>query len=333
MILLLGLSAHLPAIERPKALDEEQPNDRPAQSEAKEVQQEREAIPQQEATAWFGVLSDPADATLKAHLGLNEGVVLGYVAKGSPAAEAGFARHDILTEIDGRAIASQDDLREEIQSHKPGDKVKVAMVRKGKPEVREVTLGERPADLPAVPRAPRLEKLPDADALPEGAPRGRDFPELRERLKDFEKLFPNGGDDLQRQLDEQMKNLRKHLQELEKNGGLKFDLDMFDNFEGPNENPFKFNFKASGTFKLKDNEGSVEMKMNDGGKEVEVRDNEGNLLFEGPWETDQDKAAAPPEIRERIEQLNVDGNGLRFRLENLPEPEMELPEPEEEELE
>jgi hypothetical protein len=130
------------------------------------------------------------------------------------------------------------------------------------------------------------------------------------------------------------------LRELEKAGGgqLKMDFDLLDNFdelkkqEGKEKRGFNFNFKSSSSFKFLDEDGSVEMKTKDGSKEVVVRDKAGEILFEGPWDTPQDKAGAPEKIRDRIEKMN-DGNRFHFRLENLPEPEMELPEPEKPELE
>jgi hypothetical protein len=56
------------------------------------------------------------------------------------------------------------------------------------------------------------------------------------------------------------------------------------------------------------------------------------MLFEGPWDTEQDKAAAPEDIRERIEGMNQ-GNRFHFRLDQLPEPDLEIPEEEKPELE
>ena len=95
---------------------------------------------------------------------------------------------------------------------------------------------------------------------------------------------------------------------------------------------FNFNFKSSSSFKFVDENGSGEMKTTEGGKEVIVKDTEGKMLFEGPWDTEQDKAAAPEGIRERIEGMNQ-GNRFRFQLDQLPEPDLEIPEKDKPELE
>ncbi|MGB1129565.1 MAG: hypothetical protein ACPG4K_05915, partial [Haloferula sp.] len=53
-----------------------------------------------------------------------------------------------------------------------------------------------------------------------------------------------------------------------------------------------------------------------GSKEARVYDKQGELLWEGPYDTEQDKAAVPDDIRERIERLNFDirGNGKEMQL-------------------
>lgn len=304
LILLLGLSSQLPAIERPKSLDANKPKERPAQAVG-----QPEGIPQVDQSAWLGVLSTQVSEILSLHLGLESGVVLSYVAPDSPASKAGLLEHDILTKVDGNAINSQDTLREQILTHEPGDEVMVDIIRKGKPEELKVTLGERPQNLP---------QAPQGQLIPRGRLGGLD-------LKRFEGL--NGlpqGEQLEQHLEDQMKRLEEQLREMEQRGGLKLDLKWLDNLPKPEKGGIEFDFKSSSSFKFFDEDGSVEMKRSDGGREVIVRDKAGKLLFEGPWDTPQDKAGAPEKIRERIEQMN-DGNQFHFRLENVPEPDLEIP--------
>ena len=42
----------------------------------------------------------------------------------------------------------------------------------------------------------------------------------------------------------------------------------------------------------------------------------GKVLFDGPYETEQDKAAVPEEMRERLDRLDIDkrGNGMKLRI-------------------
>lgn len=346
LILLGGLSS-LPAIERPKSLDDinskvdvratsKQGKDgAQAQGQAQENLKEQgadqrnepEAIPHvdQPPGAWLGVFSEPVDDTLRTHLGVDKGVVLDYVAPDSPAAEAGLKQHDIILKVDGVVIGSQEELREAIQGHKPEDKVTLTVLSKGEKGEREVALGERPQAVPAIPQR-------GGAGAEEGGP-GLQFRNLRNLpnlndLQDLNDLIPREAE-MQKQLEGHMKRLEKQLREMERRGGggLKLDFDLFkDLHQQPNNKGggFNFNFKATSSFKFVDENGSVEMKSTNGGKEVIVKNTDGKLLFEGPWDTDQDKAAAPEDIRERVEGMN-NGNEFRFNLENLPEPDVEIP--------
>ena len=344
LVFLSGFSS-LPAIERPKSLDEQKPKAQEDLRQAgkgegeqleglkekggEEGEEERKpggappAVPP--AGAWLGVLSKPVDETLQAHLGIEEGAVLDYVAPDSPASKMGLRQHDIILEVEGEVVTGQGDLRDAIRIRKPGDKVVLTVLSRGEKKEREVELAARPE---AEPNAPRI--LPQ-----EGEGPGARFRNLPELPRDLDNLLPGGGDGLQRQLRGQWKRLEKQLQDMEQNGaGLKLDFDLFRDLQPNNENggAFNFNFKSSSSFMFKDENGSVEMKTTEGGKEVIVKDVEGEVLFEGPWDTEQDKASAPGEIRERIESMNK-GNRFRFRFDQLPEPDVELPDQKKPELE
>jgi len=349
LLLLIGLSSQLPAIERPKALDDIRPNERASRSQVQEQGQggaqvqkrllgqagdlEPEAIPQvkQAPRAWLGVLSKPIDETLGVHLGLESGVVLDYVAPDSPAAASGLLQHDIVVKVDGEPVGDQDELREAIQSHDLGAEVTLTVVSKGEEVERKVKLGERPAAVPQLPRGRGPARAEGGVELPGDLKfeNLENLPELK-GLKDF-----RGGADLQKQLEGHMKRLEKQLRDMNRRGGagMKLDFDLFKDLQKPQKGEaFNFNFKSSSSFKFVDDEGSVEMKTTDGGKEVVVRDLEGEILFEGPWDNEQDKASAPQDIRERVEGMNK-GKLFRFRLENLPNPDLEIPEEAEPELE
>jgi S1-C subfamily serine protease len=100
------------------------------------------------------------------HLPVDHGVLVQAVEPGSPADQAGIRAGDftatldgqpvqlggdIIVKCDGRDIATDDDLTSTIAAHKPGDKVKITLVRPGKDKTVEVTLADRPtsADQPA----------------------------------------------------------------------------------------------------------------------------------------------------------------------------------------
>lgn len=319
LLLSLGVCAPLFAIERPPSLDEKLPKAKP-RNEAVGAEDPKERggvaeMPRVEVRpAWLGVFSETADETLSTQLGVDGGVVLRLVADGSPAEKAGLQVHDLLTTIDGEGISSQDELRAAVGEHKPGDEIKVGVVSRGKKEEKVLKLGERPVGLLQLQDDPRFR---GGDHL---IPGGR-VEDMRRQMENLQRMFPNP--EFQKRMKEEMKDFEEQLKNLEKMPGLKIEgmeLELDDLLDKvPNQkNGFKFNMKSMGSVKLMDKQGSVEMKMRDGGHEVKVRDKDGKVVYEGPWDNAQDKAAAPPEIRERIEKLNIgmDGKagGIQLRI-------------------
>jgi S1-C subfamily serine protease len=72
-----------------------------------------------------------------------QGVKFADVREGSPAAKAGFRTGDVLVEFDGKAIQNLYDFTYALRSKKPGDKVKVKVLRDGKPIEAVVRLEKR----------------------------------------------------------------------------------------------------------------------------------------------------------------------------------------------
>ncbi|HEX2226932.1 MAG TPA: bifunctional nuclease domain-containing protein [Candidatus Binatia bacterium] len=72
--------------------------------------------------------------------GVNSGVVIATVEEGSPAALAGIQRGDIITKANDNAIKSTSDLEELIRSTKPPAKIKLEVMKKGKPVTVQLDL-------------------------------------------------------------------------------------------------------------------------------------------------------------------------------------------------
>ena len=73
------------------------------------------------------------------------GAELAEVVNGGPAAKAGLESGDVVTEVDGNAVSSGDDLRLAVENHKPGDEMTLTVKRDGDTKTITVTLGTRPA--------------------------------------------------------------------------------------------------------------------------------------------------------------------------------------------
>ena len=123
LLLMLGLSSPMFAIERPRSLDESPPKGTSSNRAIEVVEPEAMPLVDQPAAAWLGVFGESADETLSAQLGVDGGVVLRHVAEGSPAAEAGLKVHDLVTSINAKRVSTQDEVRAMVLDLKPGDEV------------------------------------------------------------------------------------------------------------------------------------------------------------------------------------------------------------------
>jgi len=118
--------------------------------------------------AYLGVTSLTVDGQLDAlNLPVSHGALVQTVESGSPADLAGLKAGDvqatlaggtsgsdpvvlggdIIIKVDGKAITTSDQLSQLVMSHKPGDKVKIEIMRKKATKTVTVTLGKRPPAL------------------------------------------------------------------------------------------------------------------------------------------------------------------------------------------
>ncbi len=111
--------------------------------------------------AWMGVSLFPMTPGLAKALDLpvSRGALVVEVMKGGPADKAGLrggskmvqlgnallsVGGDIITAVDGQAVNSSEDLVRRIRKHKPGEQVRLKILREKKSEELTLTLGERP---------------------------------------------------------------------------------------------------------------------------------------------------------------------------------------------
>ncbi len=95
---------------------------------------------------WLGVEMYPPfndDIDLAQSLGLDraEGALIGRVFEGSPAEEAGIRQDDVLVEFNGKEVQRYSDLPPMVGLVKPGDEVKVRVIRAGKEKTLTVEIG------------------------------------------------------------------------------------------------------------------------------------------------------------------------------------------------
>jgi hypothetical protein len=259
--------------------------------------------------AYLGVVAVALPEMLAEHLGLaaGDGVLVQALTPDGPAAKAGLAVHDLITRIDGNPVASSADLSREVGKRRPGQQVRLDVIHKGKAAAVDATLEARPAGLAAPPAPQALNEL-NLDGIPA---------DLADRIRRMiegnvgeMKLDPERDEGLAvPPIEDAMRDMRRQMQDMLKQP---FELPKMPDL--PPQGGIQIHQGA--TFRLMDDEGSIEMKSNDDGKEITVRDKDDKIVWTGPWDTEQDKAAAPVDIRRRIDRLDFDrnGNGLRFQF-------------------
>lgn len=282
------------AIERPAEI--EQVN---AEQEAPQEEKQQEKDVAKKKIPMLGLGGAPVSETLATQLGLEEGtgLTLFHIIPDSAAEKAGFQPHDIITEYNGEAVGSQDELRKSIYKNQPGDEVAIRYIRKGKKLETKVKLGERPAEMP--------------------------------RMQDPQEILPQflfqgmGGeipDEERKRLEQQLQKRMKEIQQQMKKNGM-MELQFGDPGNGMPQLKGKrgkgFQMNAASSISISDGEGSISLKTIDGKKEVTVKNKAGDVLYEGPYDTPQDKAAVPDDVRERLDKLNIEkmgGNKMQLRI-------------------
>ncbi|MDR0343306.1 MAG: trypsin-like peptidase domain-containing protein [Nocardiopsaceae bacterium] len=94
--------------------------------------------------AYFGVQTVPVSAAAAQQSGTPEGLYVGGVTAGGPAAGAGLRAGDVITKVDGEDATSNVQLQELTLTKKPGDKVPLTYRRGGSTHTADVTLGTQP---------------------------------------------------------------------------------------------------------------------------------------------------------------------------------------------
>lgn len=279
---------------------------------------------------WMGIVPTPVPEALVAQLELNgnPGILVRSIGPNSPAKKAGILPYDILLQVNGKPIRAAEDIIKSISDNKPGDSVDVDIIRGSKRQTLKVPLEKRPENLAKVDGimsegnvndqnpsgeksdaklASRLKtkilplvKSQNIDKLtPDLA---RKLQELQDKLIDETTSFNEDLDNM----DEQVKQLvmpllkqgvpkvRSHLSQLQ---------DILDEVEN---NPGVRNLTHSASnavINIRDNEGSIHLNKTNDSTTVSVKDSTGKVLYDGPYNTDEDKSKVPTEVRQRLDKV------------------------------
>lgn len=101
---------------------------------------------------WTGINVKPMDKRLANYLGNGKsGVVVGFVEKGSPAANAGVTAGDIVFSVGGKPVQSPSEFQSVIMEYAPGDEITLSMLKANDKKDVEIKTSVYPAS-----KAPEL---------------------------------------------------------------------------------------------------------------------------------------------------------------------------------
>lgn len=244
---------------------------------------------EKEKVTYLGIDTGPVPRALAAHLGLprDHGLVVNAVADSSPASGV-LQENDVLTKFDDQLLVDSRQLSVLVRARKPGDEVKLTLVRAGRPQVVAAKLGER-----ELPRAFGF-------SLPEMGGEGG--------AKAFRFFNGDNGPAIER-LRELPGIAREELNDVLRIIGN----DRGSWFAGPRVHVFNRKLQdgstilnmAEGNFAFSDDEGAIEVKAEKGERQLTVKDAAGKILFQGPINTEEQREQLPAEVKERLKKLDT----------------------------
>ncbi len=301
--LICLLAVQSMAIERPNQTTKEKKfAERPSGGLWDKPQEERSITPQKKSRAvpdeterplrrsfekldkvpFIGVGGRRAGIDLLAHFSVDAGILVTEITPGGSAEKAGLKVNDLLLGLDREELGSMVDLKKLVASRKAGEVLQVELIRKGEKLQLDIEVGEI------------------------------EVPQLRRNQRPGAVVGP-------RELEELMKELMADRRGLLNRNPLFNDPFFNRGFQGLRlelDGSDLGALQSNSSRTMFDGQGSMSLVEKDGKKELKLMDQNGETLFEGPYNSEEDKAALPERYRERVENFlsGIGGAGLKFEL-------------------
>ena len=262
---------------------------------------------------WLGVSASEAPEALAAQLNLQPGVglVVTYVTPDSPAAKSGVRKNDLLVAFDDQPLVHPAQLRKLVRVHKEADPVKLAFYRAGKQESVSITLGRTRVESEfwqeqghalqdnLIDLQKQVKDLHVDEAVRQQMRALRDSMNSLADQKEIQEDIRKGMMQARKAIQDAMRNvtntepLRRMLENLDRSRVTVYD-------------------KANVVVRSSGKNVKSVVKSDDSGTLVLIRnprlyltahDKDGKLLFDGPIETEDERAKVPPEVWDHVEPL------------------------------
>ena len=263
------------------------------------------------ATAYLGVSTKEVPDILLKHIDLpnGQGALVKMVTPASPAFIAGIQVGDVIYSIDGEGVKCRSCVQKVISQRKPGDLVKIGVIQGGASNILTVKLAEAPVfqslDIeqkdenfsslpqrtpPATPSSPQQIQggLDDLFSLVDPGHQ-QQFRDLQSRLDRMDRADTSLFAQLQQQHQSLRNQMRSHSASTPNTG---------------NQGNSFFSFSSSSSKTVMSGEYVLSLKSTNDDKSLLVKKRSGELVFEGPYNSEEDKKAVPKFIRDRLKSLN-----------------------------
>ncbi len=261
-----------------------------------------ETLSDKEKATYLGVRTEGLPAAMSKQLSLPMGLHLSVVQVGpnSPAEKAGLQEFDVLLKLDDQTLVNEDQLKKLVRLKNPQDQITLSILRNGKLRKFQVRLEETVITKEVSRSAFRNRLFQDPFLKDEFF---NDF--WDERFEDFFMNDPGFGlrnNQIYPRVRPNISNKQRKDRKDSEDPLYKFDTE--DPLHQPGSNIQSFSYSTSQSQKvITDEEGTLEWTEKDGQKFLRATDPSGNLLFEGPVNTDEEKAKIPLTLSKRLKKL------------------------------
>lgn len=289
--------------------------------------------PRMEHGAFLGISASPVNGVLRDQLKLPRGtcLVVDFVSKDSPAANAGVKVHDILEKIDDQLLINSEQLLVLVRNRKAGDEVTLTVLHEGQTVAIPVKLDER--------ELPVLEDM-QSESAPQLNAESIDMnpaPGVYQNWQHGKRtgITANSDGSITRTFADDDNQITLKTDKSGSNTLVVLDKDGHEVFNGPYTHDEQAKMPAdvaqkveelekmvvkgtanvhrtdSMTLSRTDDSTSITIKISDTGRSCVVKNvDTGQTLFDGPIDTDQQIGAMDPQLADKVHKL-LDKAGVK----------------------
>ena len=246
-----------------------------------------------EKVTFLGVSASTLPERMSEQLNLPSGIHLSVdqVSPGSPADSAGLKVYDVLLHFNDQILINSAQLKALVRMKRAGDLIDLKILRKGNPVNLKVTLSE--VEKPIMSKNSHVFGLRNTDIFS-----GDPF------SSNLDQIMPN----LDPSIRDLLKELNKHsFSQLPGKQNRDPGVDPDNPLHGPNSNTqdsHSFTFSSEQKhITTSDEQGTLEYTVKNNKKHFRAISPDGEVLFDGPVTTDEEKDNLSPELKKRLEKV------------------------------